>query len=214
MEWSPQQREIFDWFANADGNLTVRARAGTGKTTTIIEGISHAPEDRILLAAFNKKIAVELQERLKNPRAQAKTLHSLGFGFVMQNWRGVKLDARNRGKGLICQAIQNHFEREYEKEPPKMGDPSPEQMVETVPFQFINMGAKLLGVAREVTPFANDAADIATLAWDFDCVPDKRWSTMGYTVPVLAKFVLEAMTLALEPTDKIDFSDMLYLPVR
>lgn len=206
MNWSPQQQEIFDWFANADGNLVVRARAGTGKTTTIVEGISHAPEDRILLAAFNKKIAVELSERLKNPKAQAKTLHSLGFGFVMQNWPGVKLDARERGKGLIREAIQKHFERQGEMEAISL--------VDKVPFQFITMGAKLLGLAREIIPFANDPADIADLAWDYDCVPEKRWRTMGWTVTALAKFVLEAMELALEPTNKIDFSDMLYLPVR
>lgn len=206
MDWSPQQREIFDWFKNADGNLVVRARAGTGKTTTIVEGISHAPEQKILLAAFNKKIAVELQQRLKNPRAQAKTLHALGFSFVMQNLPGVKVDTKARAKGLIRDAIEKHFEAEGEMEAAAL--------VDKVPFQFIIMGAKLLGIAREVTPFADDMAELANLAWDFDCVPEKRWRTMGWTVEALAKFVLKAMELALEPTDTIDFSDMLYLPVR
>src|SRR5262245_2928107 len=53
--WSPQQTAVFDWFNAGAGNLIVRARAGTGKTTTIIEGIARANEKSILLAAFNTK---------------------------------------------------------------------------------------------------------------------------------------------------------------
>jgi len=60
IDWSPQQKSIFDWFANGDGNLVVRARAGTGKTTTILEGVKYANDRKILLAAFNKRIAQEL----------------------------------------------------------------------------------------------------------------------------------------------------------
>jgi hypothetical protein len=95
-EWSGQQTAIFDWFENGEGNLVVRARAGTGKTTTILEAITYAPEQTILLAAFNKKIAEELKSKLKNPRAEAKTLHSLGFGFVLRNWNGVTPRQRPR----------------------------------------------------------------------------------------------------------------------
>jgi len=51
-----EQGKIFIWFESGSGNLIVRARAGTGKTTTIIEGAQRAPEDWILLAAFNKAI--------------------------------------------------------------------------------------------------------------------------------------------------------------
>jgi superfamily I DNA/RNA helicase len=47
--WSPQQDAIFDWFRSGQGHLVVRARAGTGKTTTILQGIHHAPEDAILV---------------------------------------------------------------------------------------------------------------------------------------------------------------------
>src|SRR4051794_15080233 len=61
--WSPQQEEVFFWFEHpsmGQPNLVVRARAGTGKTTTILEGIFRAPEKRKVCAAFNKRIAEEL----------------------------------------------------------------------------------------------------------------------------------------------------------
>src|SRR4051812_38185721 len=97
-EWSSQQQDIFTEFKDGRSNLVIRARAGTGKTTTIIEAISYAPEEKILLAAFNKKIAEELKDKLKNPKAEAKTLHSLGFGFVRRNWPGVRLDNERADK--------------------------------------------------------------------------------------------------------------------
>ena len=100
-QWSEEQEAVFQWFAQATpGNCVVRARAGTGKTTTIIEGITRAPEANILLAAFNKQIAEELQSRLTNPRAEAKTLHALGFSYLKRNWSKVRVDANNRAWDL------------------------------------------------------------------------------------------------------------------
>jgi superfamily I DNA/RNA helicase len=93
--WSAQQEAIFGWFENSlvppgtfSQNLVVRARAGTGKTTTILEAILHAPEAKILLCAFNKRIAEELTARLSatGSNAVAKTLHSVGFGLVSSDW--------------------------------------------------------------------------------------------------------------------------------
>ncbi len=43
--WSDQQTAIFDFVANGKGNLVVRARAGTGKTTTGVEALNHAPKN-------------------------------------------------------------------------------------------------------------------------------------------------------------------------
>ena len=102
--WSEQQKAIFDFFKQGQGNLVVRARAGTGKTTTILEAISYAPEDKILLAAFNKKIAEELKSKLKNPKAEAKTLHSVGVSFVFRNWQGCQLD-QDRGERLARRSL-------------------------------------------------------------------------------------------------------------
>lgn len=67
MKWSQQQLPVFDWFREGTGHLVLIARAGTGKTTVCLEGIRHAPRDaKILLCAFSKVIAVELQDRLRS----------------------------------------------------------------------------------------------------------------------------------------------------
>jgi superfamily I DNA/RNA helicase len=97
--WSVQQQNIIGWCEGKVGDecprhLIVRARAGTGKTTTIIEAVNHIrPPGRILLCAFNKRIQLELAARLKNSRAEARTLHSLGFGILRANvGEDVKID--------------------------------------------------------------------------------------------------------------------------
>ena len=90
--WSAQQNAIFRWFKEGEGNLVVEARAGTGKTTTIIEAVKSAPEKTILLAAFNKRIKEELESRItSSPHIEAKTLHAIGFMLVREYWPGVRV---------------------------------------------------------------------------------------------------------------------------
>jgi hypothetical protein len=149
-EWSGQQTAIFDWFENGEGNLVVRARAGTGKTTTILEAITYAPEQTILLAAFNKKIAEELKSKLKNPRAEAKTLHSVGFGFVLRNWNGARLDA-DRAERLARKAAGN-----------------------TAPDKIVNIVRKLAALGKNAAPFPTRDA-MVNLAYNHDLDPDEEW---------------------------------------
>lgn len=96
-EWSPYQRAVFEWFEEAGGfgqarSLIVRARAGSGKTTTICEGVNRARERSIWVAAFNADIAQDLATKIKNPRAIAKTIHAIGFACIKKRWEGTVTD--------------------------------------------------------------------------------------------------------------------------
>ena len=188
-QWSPQQTAIFDWFKSGKGNLVARARAGTGKTTTILEGISYAPEKNILLAAFNKKIAEELKIKLKNPNAEAKTLHSIGFGLVMRNWSGVRLDD-TRGERLARQV---------------MGKEAPDMIV--------NLVKRLASVGKSMHPFPTEAKMVDS-AFAFDLDPDEGWVDDGWTVEAIAIGAMRAMELAATKDGTLDFDDMVFVPVR
>lgn len=64
-------------------NLMVRAVAGSGKTTTLVESLYNLIEEltsdiRVVFLAFNKKIATELESRIPVGFA-ASTLHSFGM---------------------------------------------------------------------------------------------------------------------------------------
>jgi hypothetical protein len=190
--WSPQQLAIFAWFAatGAARNLVVRARAGTGKTTTIIEAINKALwAKKILLCAFNKRIAEELQAKIQNPNGEAKTLHALGFSFIRKNWNDVKVD-NDRGRRLAATACG----------------------VDT-PDPIIGLVAKLACLAKETAPFVTNPDDLQDLQEDFELTLDQEWTEQGYDDAFIRVKAIAAMELARHRDGSIDFSDMLYIPL-
>lgn len=189
--WSEQQLEVFTWFGSGDGNLVVRARAGTGKTTTIVEGVRRAPEERILLAAFNRTIAEELQKRVSARNVEAKTLHGLGMSYLRQHTHA-KLDAPERGRRLVA-----------EVEP---GAPRP----------MARIIKELHTRIRDVDPFVavhGSPADVVAYAAAFDLLPDEEWLAKGWSVERVCEAAFKAILLAREPTEIIDFADMIFLPL-
>src|SRR5262245_25161652 len=135
--WSPQQEAIFAEFEHGTQHAIVRARAGTGKTTTILAAIARAPEQSIVLCAFNKSIETELSNRLTNPRAIAKTAHALGFAEVRRNWNKVRVD-QDRGWRIAQQAWAEVTERR----------------VDAAPDPVIAVVKKLVAFAKSMAPFA------------------------------------------------------------
>lgn len=96
-------------------HLIIRARAGTGKTTVLIEGlkllkglpttIDPSPQQRaiwdalleskdkaksVCFVAFNKSIAEELQRRVPEG-CEAMTMHSLGYRSILRSYPGTAL---------------------------------------------------------------------------------------------------------------------------
>lgn len=80
--WSPYQAAVFDDVRSGAGHTVVRARAGSGKTTTVVEALRHVPRRAsTIMVAFNKKIATELKTRAPST-AEVSTLHSYGLRAV------------------------------------------------------------------------------------------------------------------------------------
>lgn len=187
---SPQQADIFSWFKHGKGNLVVRARAGTGKTTTIVKGIDHAPESRILLAAFNKRIATELTQRLTNPRAEAKTLHGVGFSCVVRNWHGTQID-EDRGYTLARAVV-----------------------TDDVPDDVVGLIKKLASRCKGTCPFPESVEEVITEAVDADLMPELEHEKNGWNVQFIAARAMEAMDLACRRDGTIDFDDMIFVALR
>lgn len=191
--WSPQQEAIFDWFRAGKGNLVVRARAGTGKTTTILEAIEHAPENPILLAAFNKDISVELQARLKNPRAEAKTLHSAGFA-VLRRKASVR-PVSDKGHRLATEVCPIRR--------PRTGDPIP---------TLITLIAKLASLGKAVQPLTVTVDSLMRLAEDYGLEPDEKDARYAH-VGDIAGWAMDAIEKSKVYDGTIDFDDMIFLPL-
>ena len=91
--WSKYQEDVF----NSVGNVVVEAKAGSGKTTTIVE-LCKRLKGSVLFLAFNKAIATELQKR----GVPASTIHSFGlsaFRGKVDDWKIPNLCKRIGIKG-------------------------------------------------------------------------------------------------------------------
>lgn len=199
--WSAQQQAIFGWFAKptAQRNLIVRARAGTGKTTTILEAITRAPESAILVAAFNKRIQEELKGRLTTDRAQALTLHSIGNTAVRRYWSRINVEQK---RGARAAALAERI----------CGVAAPDPIKALV--------AKLCTKGREMQPWVAENPTtyplLEDVALQFDLVPDDGWVKDGFDLAWICAHAAAAMKLAKDekPTSTgIDYADMLFLPL-
>ena len=79
---SSYQYAIFKAIATSRRNLYVRARAGTGKTWTIVKSLEYvSPKARVAFFAFNKAIVEALRERAPKG-VRVCTLHSFGRSVI------------------------------------------------------------------------------------------------------------------------------------
>lgn len=97
---SPQQQMYFNWITQGKGSCILSAVAGSGKTTTLIEGLKLMKGD-IFFGAYNKKIADEIQSKSAGlgldfgSRLNVSTMHSAGFSIWRRSGgRNVKVDDR------------------------------------------------------------------------------------------------------------------------
>lgn len=89
MEFTPSiyQNKIFDFIQKGVGNAVINAKAGSGKTTTLVEAMKLIPsKEKVLFVAFNKAIEQELSKRLVGyDNVDIRTYHGLGFALLRNN---------------------------------------------------------------------------------------------------------------------------------
>lgn len=83
-ELSTYQKNILDNVNNSNTNLLVNAKAGSGKTSTLILIANNLIKQnkKCLFLAFNKSIVDELSTKIINENCQIKTIHALGLSFL------------------------------------------------------------------------------------------------------------------------------------
>lgn len=89
---SAQQVAIWDDMANGMGNTVILARAGTGKTTTYIEGLYRmSPTRSVMVFSFNTRIAAEATSKVP-VWVNVKTCHAFGLMCLKSAWGHVEVD--------------------------------------------------------------------------------------------------------------------------
>lgn len=90
MNFTNEQKDIFEFVKSGSGNGIIDAVAGAGKTTTIMECARFAENvsNKILFCAFNKSISKEINEKLNKRgliNVTVKTIHALGYQMLSAN---------------------------------------------------------------------------------------------------------------------------------
>ena len=196
MQYSTYQQDIFNWVKSGMGNAIVKAVAGSGKTSTAIASLTHMEND-VLFLAFNKKIAVELQNRICNlgrNNARAATFHSDG----MQNL------IKSKGR-VNVNSSKVFYITEYYCNTKEL-------------MQARTFIQKLVGFAKEYAfGVAGERSIDDTQAWmeiiqTQDINLDAEVS-MEEVIEIAKKVLKESNNCFSVKVAQIDFADMIYLPL-
>lgn len=188
-EASAYQAAIFADIESGTGHSVIRARAGTGKTSTIVAALSYVPKGlSVLFVAFNKSIATELQSRAP-AGVEVSTLHSLGFACVRNAFRGARLD--NRKLDNIVQG--------------RLGTAK-----ETLSLR--NLVSKAVAFAKG--NLCSEPRDLSAMIDDMIASGQAEWpSDLAITMDSVVADVVWVLDQCKVQTHVIDFDDMVWFPI-
>lgn len=186
MNFSVYQLKIFDWIINGIGNAIVKAVAGSGKTTTMVEAFKRiaAGWSKIYLA-FNKSIATELSARGVN----ARTFHSLCYGPVT-SYLKIKTVTTDKVRDIIDARMGEEKARMYG------------------PFvsKLVGLG-KNAGIGCLIEDTEQNWDDLAS---HHDLELDSEYANYAKAL----RYASEILQISNAHTSALDFDDLLYLAVK
>ena len=195
---SPAQQTYFDWISHGEGSAVVEAVAGSGKTTTVLQGLSRM-QGSIALIAYNNKIAKELKERTASMRnVRSGTFHGAGLSALKFAFKGSKLESDEKKVRRIVDALIEERDRKD-----LIG-------IEDTVCAVVSM-AKQRGIGA-LSSISDDSAwrqMIEHFSLD-DALPEGQEHMIPQVIAV-SKIVLGRSNQDLET---IDFDDMVYLPLQ
>jgi DNA helicase-2/ATP-dependent DNA helicase PcrA len=183
-----EQERIFTFIKKRHENILIRAYAGTGKTSTIVEAVNLLPKDKnIMFLAFNKHIQEELKSKL-NEGIRCYTTYGIGTGAIKRKYGdSIQFDEFKADKIIQKKAKSWGLDDEFNDE-------------EAINF-YLNSIKKLCNLCRltltnkpEYVPYIADRYDV------------------NLKKPKDIKRVLKVLDEMSVNRDTYDFTDMIYLP--
>lgn len=195
-------------------HLIVEARAGTGKTTTLVEGLRRikgvsdgklvpSPQQAVVwdtmaqgadnyrfvcFVAFNKSIATELQNRVP-AGVDAMTMHSLGFKAVRSSLGSIKVDDW-RVKNIISEITGRDIRELFKTRP-----------------TFVNAVQDLVALVKmNLSNTDEESLDKLCAHYDVECNGDR-----ADVFEIVPKIIERCKDVSKDRC--IDFNDMIWLPV-
>lgn len=186
------QEKIFDFILHGNGNCVISAKAGSGKTFTCVEAMKLIkPKNKVMFLAFNKSIAEELSNKLKEYKnVEVRTSHSLGFAMIKRNIDGeIELD-EYKYRGYLKEHVLE-FTSSLNK-----------RMTKNEFVSYIDNITQLIDFARY--NLAQSTEEVNQLA-------------IKYDIPILGNecdIVIKMLNWGKTVLNRVDFTDMVWLPVE
>ena len=185
---TPEQERIFMFTKKRHENLLIKAYAGTGKTSTIVEAVKLLPQDKsIIFLAFNKHIQEELKTKLPE-YVRCMTTYGLGTSAIKRKYgESIQFDEFKIDKIIQKKAKSWKLNDEFDSE-------------EEISI-YLNTIKKLVNLCRltltlkpEYVPYIIERYDI------------------NLSKPTDIKRVFKVLDEATIDRKSFDYTDMIYLP--
>lgn len=192
---SEEQKSIWDFLATGKENAVVEARAGSGKTYTITNGIYQLRDQKIAVFSFNNHIIKELNQQLRSKGinwVRGLTYNSFGFKSVKTSFPNTEL-FKEKLEGILIELY-----------PDNDG------------FVIRSAAEKLVRLCKCYLEDGKDQEVLAELIDRFnidlgdDCNPKQLEER---TLKVM-ELVPRALQLCLDRTSIIDFDDQVWFTVQ
>lgn len=195
-DWSPQQQAFLDFAATGTGSCILVAVAGAGKTTVLLEAGANYTGGNVLYMAYNKDVADETSEKLKErgvdwKQMVASTVHSAGMKVIRKACPEVRVN-ENKVRDLFDQkapALLQHRQGEV--------------------LQLVSLAKQ--SAFGSAGPALADVSAWLQMASHFDVWDDEHDTSQSAILSLveLAQKLLEANNQII---DVVDYDDMVYLP--
>lgn len=183
-----EQERIFLFTKKRPENILIRAYAGTGKTTTIVEAVKLLPKDKsIMFLAFNKHIQEELKTKLPE-HVRCYTTYGLGTSAIKRKYGDkIQFDEFKADKIIIKKSKGWDLHDEF-KDDEEIGF-----YLENIK-KLVNLCRLTLTVKPEYVPYICERYDIPI------------------SKPKDIKRVLKVLDEMTNDRTSFDYTDMIYLP--
>lgn len=183
--WSEYQKAVFEHIERSPRHLVVEAKPGSGKTTTSVEGVNRiAPEKRVLMCAFNKKIQEQLEARVRSG-ITVRTFNSLGYNAVLRARGRVGINA-DRQRDLVRAVLPDR------------------RIVGTAAYADV-----LKIVEMAMARLAETDEDFHYIMSEYDCYPASPAHTEHYIA-----WAREVLRRSLMISPEISFNDQIYIAAK
>lgn len=226
-----EQKQIFEFVEKQQGHGIIDAVAGAGKTTTIMECAKFVEDKRkILFCAFNNSIANEIANKFNRiglNEVTVKTIHALGRQILQDNNntnQPIKLEENKYGELLKDNIIQERVKPNYEAIL-KINGLEIDEYDDSKNFAANNLiaviNSKMIDIIHKfrATLTKDDINDFESLVIHFGIFNDIEVGKKNFKKETkeyfeALKIILEEGNSLSKKTMIIDYTDMLYLPVK